>query len=387
MSLTHQKDLAQSYKIRAFTPERHYNLNKKDYDHYTSSVLSSSKHVLGKYTEELESVIAKYTGRRYAIATISGTSALDIAFRVIRILMGHSRSEPIRALSTDYTFIATAEAILRNEMLLSVNDIDDHGHISLNQPNVNHEVLAPVQLFGDCLNFEEVESFAKNNSILYVVEDAAQSFGAIWKNRPSGSLGDISILSFDNKKNLASFGQGGMILTDSDIIAQFAKRLRQHGGIHMNHYIGSTNGVIPEIIAAHLLYRFHCHFQNDQKRRTEIANIYSSQLRDLPIILPKTRENVVHAWQKYVVLVENRTKLIASAKENGIELRPVYDYTISSLTELIEHSRVIKTSENLNAVYWSKRAVSIPINSELEDNEVEQVVDFLKGYYEDFRSS
>lgn len=364
--------------IKLFCPERHYISHKKEYDDIFGKVLSGNRHVLGKYTEELESQIAKRTNRKYAVAVITGSSALYIAFRAIRAL--NSMINP-KVLSTNYTFAATPEAALQNNCSLYVNDIDRYAHMELECSSEEIDILYPVNLFGNCMNYDKVEEFCKRNYIKYVIEDAAQSFGAYWNSRPSGSLGNISCLSFDNKKNLASFDQGGMLLTDDEDICIMLRKMRQHGETTLNKRNGNggINGVMPELTSANLLYRLENFFDDEQNRRRDIAKRYIEGLASTPLILPEIDHKVIPVWQKFVIRTDNKHEFIDFLRCSGIESQPVYDYIISNCN-FIEKDKVICRGEE-NSTKWSTSAVLLPMNPELTDDEIERVISVIHEYF------
>ena len=374
MSVNHmsRRSTDHQYNIPAFQPNRHYIDHKKEYDDIIGEVLASENHILGKYTEQLEHEVAQRTNRKYAVAVITGTAALYIAIRAMRHL---TKIETPKALSTNYTFAATPETALANRCILTVNDVDDYGHMQLNGNHNDFDLILPVHLFGNCMDYHKMKEFCGNS---FVIEDSAQGFGASFDGIPCGSFGDISCLSFDNKKNLASFGQAGMILTNDEKIYSTVKRMRQHGGVNLNNYIGGTNGTIPEIFAATLLHRLNNYFDDEQIRRREIATKYENSFNSLPITRPKIDSHVTCVWQKYVIRHENRDNLIEYLRKKGIQANPAYGYTIDSC-DFVEKNSVYSTDSPSSKI-WASTSLTLPLYSELTNEEIDSIIDFTKGY-------
>jgi len=158
-----------------------------------------------------------------------------------------------------------------------------------------------------------------------VVEDMAQSLGAMKYGKMSGAFGDIAAVSFYPTKNLGGIGEGGMVLSKRKDLGERARKLRVHGmgSIPYHHEIIGINSRLDEIKACALVVKFP-YLQNWNKKRLENAKYYNAKLKNLPIILPRIDSEPSHIFHQYVIRVEERDKLQAFLKERGIQTGVYY---------------------------------------------------------------
>jgi len=259
-------------------------------------------------------------------------------------------------------------------------DVDYKGIIDLDsyEYKLDNSVGAVMyaNLFGNCIDYDrfrmQTEFF---NDRLVVIEDAAQSFGAFYKNIPSGKMGDISVLSFDPTKNLNNYGSGGMILTDDYEIYQTCLSLRDNGkAIHDN---AGTNSKMSEADCAQMLVKLN-HFDSWQRRRSEIANYYIDQLYQYcDVLIPNP--DVTHAWSKFVIRTSNRNSLMHHLSLAGIETKIHYATALYDLGvgfNYIDYSRDLYTE----TAAFTQECISLPIYPELTDSEVEIITESIKQY-------
>jgi dTDP-4-amino-4,6-dideoxygalactose transaminase len=210
---------------------------------------------------------------------------------------------------------------------------------------------------------------------LTIIEDAAQSFGARWNDRPSGSLGDISCLSFDPTKNLNNYGSGGMVLTDDHNQYINLQSLRDNGK-RTDHVISGTNSKMSEVDCAHMLVKLK-YFDEWQKRRQQIAEYYSEQLQDY-VLTPEVDCLVEHAWSKYVCHHNERTMIMSMLAAEGIESKihyskPMHYEGVGLMASIQNDNFLLEGSEE-----FSKTTFSLPMYPELTDSEVESIVETVK---------
>lgn len=343
----------------------------------TDAVYSSGKVLDGHYTKEFERQMAARCHRRYAVAVNSCTQALIFAQQVLF-------DQDTKILIPTISFVATINSVLLNGNTPILCDTDNQGLIDLESldyaiKGAGVQGIMYVNLFGNTVDWDRFRMTTDFfNEDLKIIEDAAQSFGASYKGIPSGSLGDISVLSFDPTKNLPNYGSGGMVLTDSVEIANKLRDLRDNGK-HTGHDIPGTNSKMSEVDCAHMLVKLK-YFDEWQRRRKEIADYYTMELKDY-VDVPKTTEGTVHAWHKYVIRVQDREALVAHMNRSDIEVKVHYELP------LYEHPvgyPYINYAADLyrEASAFCQECLSLPIYPELEDFEVERVIKAVKeGYY------
>ena len=212
-------------------------------------IIESGQFVLGQNVRSFEEEVASYHNVKSAVALASGTDALHLALDAVGVKAGNE------VITTPFTFIATAEAIayvgakpvfvdIRKDTLnIDTSKIEE-------KITPNTKAIIVVHLFGQSADMDEIMLIAKKHN-LKVVEDSAQAFGAKYKGKPVGAIGDCGCFSFYPSKNLGAYGDGGMLITDNEDVAAKTRLLRNHGttGPYQHSFIG-YNSRLDEIQAA-----------------------------------------------------------------------------------------------------------------------------------------
>lgn len=360
--------------IPFFGVDRQYQNLREEILDITDKVYSTGKVLDGEYTKEFELRIARRCNRNYAVAVNSGTQALIFAQQ------STIKQPPYTVLIPTLSFAATLNSVLMNGFTPVFCDIDYKGLIDLEsyEYKLDHSVgaLMYANLFGNCVDYDKFRihtEFFNNN--LIVIEDAAQSFGAFYKNIPSGKMGDVSVLSFDPTKNLNNYGSGGMILTDDSEVYQTCLSLRDNG--KSIHDIAGTNSKMSEADCAQMLVKLN-HFDSWQQRRSNIADYYIDQLYQYCDILVPNKD-VTHAWSKFVLRTSNRNSLMHHLSSAGIETKIHYSAALYDLGvgfNYIDYSRDLYAETSA----FTQESVSLPIYPELSDSEVEVITESIKQY-------
>ena len=319
-------------------------------------VLRHGQYIIGPEVRKLEKKLAAYVDAKHAIACASGTDALLLA------LIAHNVTPGDAIFTTPFTFIATAEVISLlgatpifvdidpitfnidpnklGQAMTAINTNDssiyplprpiDNARPVKSESYLTEELSAivpkgiiAVDLFGLPADYDHINAIAKKYG-LFVVEDAAQSFGAEYMSKKACSLGDIACTSFFPAKPLGCYGDGGMCFTDDDHLAELIRSLRVHGKGHHkydNVRIG-INGRLDTLQAAILLAKFDI-FPEEVRLRQQVAQRYSQLLSDdsCLIIPPCLPEGYTSVWAQYSVLAKNgkhRSALQSRLKEAGI---------------------------------------------------------------------
>ena len=362
--------------IPFFGVKRQYANLRKEILETVDNVYSTGQVLDGHYTKEFEKQIAKRCHRRYAIAVNSCSQGLLFAQQVLF-------SENTKILIPTISFVSTINSVLLNGNEPVLCDTDDQALINLESldyaiKGAGVQGIMYVNLFGNTVDWNRFKMTTDFfNQDLKIIEDAAQSFGASYKGMPSGSLGDISVLSFDPTKNLPNYGSGGMVLTDDLEIYNTLRDLRDNGKTS-GHEIPGTNSKMNEADCAQMLVKLN-YFDSWKRRRTQIAEYYNAELCN-HVDTPKTTEGTVHAWHKYVIKLNDRNGLKHHLAINGVETKIHYE------SPLYEHPvgyPYINYAAELyrEASAFCQECLSLPIYPELTDTEAEYVVSKVKEVF------
>jgi len=292
-------------------------------------VLDHGKYIMGPEIEELESTLADYCGVKHAIGVASGTDALLIP------LMAYGIGPGDAVFTTPFTFIATAEVIQLLGATPVFADIDpDTFNIdprklekvieeTIREGKLKPKGILPVDLFGQSADYDEINRIADKFN-LFVIEDAAQSFGATYKGKKACSLADVASTSFFPAKPLGAYGDGGMIFTNDDDLHQKILSIRVHGSgsDKYNNIRVGLNGRLDTIQAAVLLAKFEI-FDEEIHLRQLVAKRYNEELKNA-VKVPVVESHNISAWAQYAMLHPDREKVIENLKEAGIPVAIYY---------------------------------------------------------------
>ena len=284
--------------------------------------MDSQRFVLGDEVRKLEASVAQYTETKHAIACASGSDALLLALMAVDVAAGDD------VITTPFTFFATAAAVTRLGARPVFVDIDPATYnLDVSQISITPRTKAvmPVHLYGQCADMDPL--LAING--VPIVEDAAQAIGATDRGRQAGSMGAIGCFSFYPTKNLGGAGDGGMLTTNDDNLAQRLRRLRTHGGA--NEYEHSEVGInsrLDELQAAVLNVKMP-HLEKWSDERARKAGVYtellSSARLNVEVIAPKVRPGARHIFHQYVIRVpKHRDALMEHLKAHGVGTKVYY---------------------------------------------------------------
>ncbi len=362
------------------------------------AVLDHGKYIMGPEIKTLESRLAEYVGVKHAIGCASGTDALLMALLACRIGPGDA------VFTTPFTFIATAEVISllgavpvfvdidsesfnidparldRAVSALISNDSDVHPLPITHYPStITPKGVIGVDIFGLPADYERIGSVAQEHD-LFVIEDAAQSFGAQLNGTKACSFGNIACTSFFPAKPLGCYGDGGMCFTDDDELSAVMASLRVHGkGDHKydNVRIG-INGRLDSLQAGILLAKFDI-FPEEVELRQQVANRYATLLGPLsPIKVPSVPPGATSAWAQYSVLATDepqRTELQNNLKEAGIPTAIYYPQPLhlqSAFSSLGYKKGDFPISEDC-----ARRIFSLPMHPYLTAEEQKNIADVM----------
>lgn len=270
-------------------------------------VLKGGAFILGPNVKSLETEVAQYLGAKHAIAVNSGTDALVIGLRALGIGPGDE------VITTPFTFFATPEAVSAVGATPVFVDIDPVTY-NLDPAKVEARItkktkaIIPVHLYGHPVEMGPILALAKKHG-LKIVEDVAQAFGAEHQGKKVGTMGEIGAYSFFPSKNLGAFGDGGMITTSSDELAEACRMLRAHGSKkkYFNEVVG-YNSRLDELQAAVLRVKLpRIDASNESRRQAAIR--YGDLLGKIDgIVLPREMPGSKHVFHQYTIRVLNRSR-------------------------------------------------------------------------------
>lgn len=296
------------------------------------AVLAHGQYVMGPEITELENRLAAYVGVKHALSCSSGTDALLIA------LMAYGVGPGDAIFTTPFTFIATAEVIQLVGATPVFVDVDRRtfnidpaalaraaGNLAKDSKtsHLRPKGIIPVDLFGQPADYEQINALARQQE-LFVLEDAAQSFGATYKGRRTCSLAEVSATSFFPAKPLGCYGDGGAVFTDDDRLAEILRSIRIHGqGLdkYDNVRLG-INGRLDTLQAAVLLAKLDI-FDKEIGQRQNVARRYNEALAPA-VEVPWVAPDRTSVWAQYSVLSDKKAALQERLRHAGIPTAVYY---------------------------------------------------------------
>jgi dTDP-4-amino-4,6-dideoxygalactose transaminase len=355
-------------------PKASYLAHKEEIDAAMAAVLEGGWYILGSQVNAFEKEFAAYVGVAHAFGVGSGTDALHLALRACGIGPGDA------VLTVSHTAVATVAAIELAGATPVMVDVDaltftlDPNHLEdtiRKHPELRCRAVIPVHLYGHPADMPAICKIAERYR-LFVIEDCAQSHGALLHGKKTGNWGHVAAFSFYPTKNLGALGDGGAVVTNDAALADRARLLREYGW--RERYVSQVPGInsrLDELQAAILRVKLRYLDQENAKRR-QIAGRYGEALRDTGLILPESRPEATHVYHQYVVRAHDRDVLRRQLGEAGIctlvhypvpiHLQPAYRHRLAG-TDLLS------TTEAL-----ANQILSLPMYPELSPAQVESVI-------------
>jgi len=351
---------------------------KSELDAAVLGVVESQRFVLGPEVEALEAELAEYLGVKHAIGCASGTDALLLPLKALDAEPGSDVIVP------SFTFFATAGAVWNAGFRPVFCDVDpDTFNVTaatLDAAWTERTVaVIPVHLFGQMAPMAEIRPWAAKKGV-FVLEDAAQAIGARSPEGMAGAVGDAGALSFFPSKNLGGFGDGGLVTTHDDDLADKVAKLRVHGGRQMYHHeMVGTNSRLDALQAAVLRVKLP-HLDGWAKKRGENACRYHGMLSDVPgVRVPPVSPGNVHVYNQYTLRVERRDALKEHLAGQGIGSGVYYPVPLhlqACFTELGFRAGDLPVTESL-----CDEVLSLPIFPELGEERLTRVAQAIRAFY------
>jgi dTDP-4-amino-4,6-dideoxygalactose transaminase len=350
-----------------------YRAIKEEIDKAIQQVLEAGQFILGPNVTALENEIAAYIGVKQGIGVASGTDALLLAMRALEIGPGDEVIVP------SYTFFATAGAVLLAGSTPVCVDIEPETY-TIDPRQIaacitpRTKAIIPVHLYGHPADLTAVLEVARAHG-LKVIEDNAQAFGAEHRGRKTGSLGDVACLSFFPSKNLGCFGDGGMVVTNDDQMAERIRMFRTHGWRkkYFPEVVG-YNSRLDELQAAILRVKLR-HLDGWNDRRRYLSARYRERLAGKGIRVPSEAADARHVYHLYTIEVDERQRVQQKLKEQGIPTAVYYPQPLHLAAPLVRFG--YRAGDFPIAERASERTLSIPFYPEMTEVQLDTVADEL----------
>ena len=358
-----------------------YQSIKVDIDSALHNVINRGQFILGPEVEAFEEEMAAYCGTRFAVGVASGTDALHLALLACGIKPGDE------VITTPFTFIATSEAVSRCGAVPVFVDIDprtyniDPGKIE-SQINPRTKAIIPVHLYGQPADMEPVLEISRKHN-LKVIEDCAQALGARYRGERVGSLGDAGCLSFFPAKNLGAYGDGGMVVTSHQGIAETVKILRKHGAsTTYYHTMHGFNSRLDALQAAVLRVKLK-HLDDWNKMRRENALLYSRFLGQVDSIEPPyIDDRCESSYNYYTIRLKdsrlNRNELQKHLAAKGIQTA-IY-YPLSLHLQEVYKSLGYQRGDFPRSEQAQEQVLSLPMYPELAGEQIGYIAGQIKEF-------
>jgi len=356
-------------QLHPSNPLANYLAHKDEIDAAICRVLNEGQYILGREVSSFENEFATYIGVRFGVGVGSGTEALYLALRACGIGAGDE------VITVSHTAVATIAAIELCGATPVMVDVNSNTYtIDPNQIEralgEQAKAIVPVHLYGHPVDMESIADIAHRHK-LWVIEDCAQSHGAAFGNRRTGAWGHIAAFSFYPTKNLGGMGDGGIVVTDDNELAERVRLLREYGW--RQRYISESPGLnsrLDELQAAILRVKLH-YLDEENRKRQALAAIYDEMLSSTTLILPTCAPNATHVYHQYVARSKRRDELRKFLEKRGINTLVHYPIPVHRQPAYQDLVRCVGPLVNTDTLM--KEILSLPMYPELEPNKVRQV--------------
>lgn len=309
-----------------YDPKREYQFHKKEINDAIHNVLNHGLFINGPEVKALEPALEKFTGAKHAITCSNGTDALKVAMLALGVGPGDE------VITVAHTWISTVE------MISIINAVPVFCDICSDTFNMDHtkleslitektKAIMPVSLYGQTPNIDAINEIANKHNIP-VIEDGAQSFGAMYKGKRTGNLTTIGTTSFFPSKPLGCYGDGGAIFTNDDELNDRIRKIKNHGALkRFQHKLIGMNARLDSLQAAIINTKFQWYDETMDKRNA-CANYYTELLKDEQFVkTPFVSEDCYSVWAQYSLLAPNKSSrdfIVKYFKENGVNAAIFY---------------------------------------------------------------
>jgi len=362
--------------IFVWSYKEEYSVLRKKILKSVDKVFKSGNLILGEEVENLEKKFSKTTSNKYGVGVNSGTDALQICLMALGVKRGDE------VITTSNTAVPTVSAIVScnaKPVFVDINEKDYLIDCSKVEKKITKKtkVIIAVNLYGQSVDYKKLNKIAKKYKIK-IIEDCAQSTGAKYFRKPSGSFGLLSAFSFYPTKILGAYGDGGMIVTSNKKYFILSKQLRKYGMSKL--YYSNVHGInsrLDEVQAGIISLKLK-YLEKSVISRRRIAKIYSENIKNKELVLPTQNKNCFHSYYVYVVRHKQRKLIMEYLKKNGIFCNISYPFPIHLMKgyKYLGYKKgSLPITERL-----SKQIFSLPMYPKLSLKKVHKVIKLLNNF-------
>ncbi len=363
-------------EVKFLDLKKQYSKLKNEIDSAVQAVFAEASFIKGNEVGKFEENFANYCGVKHCISCGNGTDALTALIKI------HDFPKGSEVILPANTFIATAEAVVSNDLKPVLADIKEDFTISPESVesliNPNTSAIIAVHLYGHPADMEQLKKIALKHN-LKLFEDAAQAHGAVYRGKKAGNLADGAGFSFYPGKVLGSAGDAGAILLNDNELAQKAKMFCNHGrSLKYFHEFAGINSRMDTLQAAVLNVKMK-YLDSWVAARNRVAEKYIEELSGVKeIVLPKFYPETTDAWHLFVIKTEKRDNLREFLKNCGIETGIHYPLSLPEQPAFADH---LSYCSDYRAVKESKTLLSLPIGEHLSVEEIIYVADKIRHFF------
>ena len=349
-------------------------LIKPELDQAIAKVLSHGQYIMGPEVAELEQRLATYVDMPHCITVASGTEALLISL----MALGIGRGDEV--ITTPFTFVATVEVIVllgATPVFVDIELATCNIDVSQIEAKITDRTKAimPVSLYGQVADMAEINAIAERHGGIAVIEDAAQSFGALYQGRRSCGVSSIACTSFFPSKPLGCYGDGGAIFTDDAEIAKAAQEIRVHGQsqryVHTRIGVGGRMDTLQCAIVLAKLLRFDWEIE----QRLRIGDAYNQQMDRLGVERVQQKDDRTSVFGQYTILVQDRGTVQAKLSEQGVPTAVHYPVPLNRQPA---YAHLCCPDCTPNSDIAAARVMSLPMSPYLSEQDQQKVIASLK---------
>lgn len=348
---------------------------QEEFEKKAVDVLRSGWYIMGNELRSFEESFANYTGAKHCVGLANGLDALWIGCRLLGI------GEGDEVIVQGNTYIASVMGITMNRATPIFVEPDEYYQIDADKIEEKitdkTKAIMVVHLYGHVADMDKIVVLCKKYD-LKLIEDCAQSHGALYKGKMTGTFGDVGCFSFYPSKNLGAFGDAGAIVTNSDKLAEDTRVFRNYGSEkrYYNKVVGA-NSRLDEMQAGLLNVRLP-HMDEINEERQKIAARYDAELNHPDIVLPKQRKDTVTVWHQYVIRTKYRDELIDYLSQNGIGT--IIHYPIPPHLAEAYQNLGHKVGDFPITEEYANTVLSIPMYTGMKEEEQKYVIDVINAW-------
>ncbi len=354
---------------------RQFELHQAEYEQAALKVLRSGWYILGNEVANFEKEFAEYLGGKFCVGVNSGLDALTLSVRALNIGAGDEVIVPAN------TYIATVLAITANGATPIFVEPDEFYNLDASKiesvVTEKTKAVMVVHLYGQSARMDKICAVTEKYN-LKLIEDCAQSHGAKFNGKMTGTFGDAGCFSFYPTKNLGGFGDGGAIVTDDADLAKTLKMLRNYGSeIKYHNQLEGVNSRLDEMQAALLRVKLS-HLDELNLERKKIADKYLTGIKNPRLYLPQLRAGAEHVYHQFVIRTERRDEFKKYLEDNGI--KTVIHYPIPPHLAECYKRLGYKRGDFPITEKFADEVLSLPMFNGMTDEEINFVIDVCNEY-------